>query len=138
MSQADAPQARAGWRHAGSCAPRMPICTAMLLSMRVARRSFSVVSTTTVEWMSTRSWAQLPVFGQRMFGNDFLFAVTRDFVASCAVPMLVMLGDDVVHPAEISADIVRRAPHAEVVAPWKGEQHKADAMRRAAQFLLAH
>jgi hypothetical protein len=49
-----------------------------------------------------------------------------------------MPGDDVVHPAETSADMARLAPHAEVVAPWTGEQYKADAMRRAAQFLLAH
>jgi pimeloyl-ACP methyl ester carboxylesterase len=82
--------------------------------------------------------ARLPAFGQRMFGNDFLFAVTRDFVASCVVPMLVMPGDDVVHPAEISADIARLAAHAEVVAPWKGDAHKAEAMRRAEQFLLAN
>jgi pimeloyl-ACP methyl ester carboxylesterase len=82
--------------------------------------------------------AQMPAFGQRMFGNDFLFAVTRDYVASCAVPMLIMPGDDVVHPAEISADIARLAPHAEVAAPWKGETHKAEAMRRAAQFLVAN
>jgi hypothetical protein len=41
-------------------------------------------------------------------------------------------------PAEISADIARLASRAEVVAPRKGEQHKVDAIRRAAQFLLAH
>jgi pimeloyl-ACP methyl ester carboxylesterase len=80
----------------------------------------------------------LPAFGQRMFGNDFLFAVTRDFVASCKLPMLIMPGDDLVHPAEISADMARLAPHAEVVAPWKGDAHKAEAMRRVERFFVAH
>ena len=82
--------------------------------------------------------AALPAFGQRMFGNDFLFAVTREFVAGCPVPMLIMPGDDLVHPAEISAEIERLAPRAEVVAPWKGEAHKAEAMRRVEQFFVAN
>lgn len=82
--------------------------------------------------------ASLPAFGQRMFGGDFLFAVTRDFVSRCKAPMLLMPGDDLVHPEEISADIKRLAPHTEVVAPWKGDAHKEMAMRRAAEFFAAH
>jgi pimeloyl-ACP methyl ester carboxylesterase len=82
--------------------------------------------------------AALPAFGQRMFGGDFLFAVTRDFVARCKIPILLMPGDDLVHPEEISADIARLAPQTEVIAPWKGDRHKEAAMRRAGEFFAAH
>jgi pimeloyl-ACP methyl ester carboxylesterase len=82
--------------------------------------------------------ALLPSFGERMFGGEFLFAVSRDFVASCEVPMLLMPGDDLVHPAEISADIARLARKIEIVVPWKGDAHKAAAMDRARDFFIAH
>ena len=50
---------------------------------------------------------RLPGFRQRMFGGDFIFSVTREFVRDCAIPTLLMPGDDVVHPAEVSADLAR-------------------------------
>lgn len=81
---------------------------------------------------------QLADFGKRMFGGDFLFAISRDFMASCKIPMLLMPGDDLVHPEEISADMKRLAPHTEVVAPWKGDRYKEAAMRRATEFFVAH
>ncbi len=81
--------------------------------------------------------ASLPGFNRRLFGNDFLFAVSREFVASCDVPMLIMPGDDLVHPAEISAEMAKLAPHAETVAPWKGPAHKEAAMRRVQEFFRA-
>ena len=82
--------------------------------------------------------AALPDFGRRMFGNDFLFAVSRDFVAACDAPMLLMPGDDLIHAEEISADIARLARRCEVVAPWKGDRHKETAMRRVRDFFVAH
>jgi pimeloyl-ACP methyl ester carboxylesterase len=82
--------------------------------------------------------ALLPAFGQRMFGGDFLFAVTRGFVAKCRVPMLLMPGDDVVHPVETSDDLKRLAPDIAVIAPWKGDAHKQEAMDRARAFFTAH
>lgn len=81
---------------------------------------------------------ELPEFGRRMFGGDFLFAVTREFLATCEVPTLLMPGDDLVHPEEISADMVRLAPRTEVVTPWKGERYKEAAMHRAKEFFMAH
>jgi hypothetical protein len=76
-------------------------------------------------------------FRQRMFGGDFIFSVTRDFVRGCTIPMLLMPGDDVVHPAEVSADLAR-APEVEMLAPWKGAQYKEAAMRCVRDFLLKH
>jgi pimeloyl-ACP methyl ester carboxylesterase len=82
--------------------------------------------------------ASLPDFNRRLFGNDFLFAVSREFVASCDIPMLIMPGDDLVHPAEISAEMAQLAPHAETLSPWKGAAYKDAAMRRVKEFVLAH
>ena len=79
----------------------------------------------------------LPGFKQRMFGGDFIFSVTREFVRGCAIPMLLMPGDDVVHPAEVSADLAI-APNVQVLAPWKGLALRGAAMRRVREFLIAN
>jgi pimeloyl-ACP methyl ester carboxylesterase len=81
---------------------------------------------------------ELEDFGRRMFAGDFLFAVPRDYLASCKIPMLLMPGDDTMHPVEVSAEIVRLAPHTKVVAPWKGGQHKEDAIQAAKDFFVAN
>ena len=79
----------------------------------------------------------LPGFKQRMFGGDFIFSVTREFVRSCTMPMLLMPGDDVVHPAEVSADLAH-APNVQILAPWKGLALRGAAMRRVREFLIAN
>ena len=76
-------------------------------------------------------------FHLRMFGGDFLFSVSRDFVARCQIPSLLMPGDDLVHPPEVSADIAR-APNIELLAPWKGVERREGAMRRVREFLIRH
>jgi len=89
-----------------------------------------------------RSWPNiderlLPGFRQRMFGGDFIFSVSREFVRSCAIPMLLMPGDDLVHPAEVSADLAR-APKVDVFAPWKGPHYRDAAMESLRAFFRAH
>jgi pimeloyl-ACP methyl ester carboxylesterase len=79
----------------------------------------------------------LAAFGQRMFGGDFIFSVTRDFVRACTVPMLLMPGNDVVHAANVSADIAG-APDVEVLEPWKGLELRHAAMQRVREFLVEH
>jgi pimeloyl-ACP methyl ester carboxylesterase len=79
----------------------------------------------------------LPDFEQRMFGGDFIFSVTREFVRSCTIPMLLMPGDDVVHPAEVSADLAQ-APNVQILAPWKGLALRGSAMGRVREFLIAN
>ncbi len=80
----------------------------------------------------------LPALGQRMFGGDFLYSVSRDFVAGCRVPVLLMPGDDTMHPAETSADIARLVPQTEVLSPWKGALHRDAAIRRVSEFFIEH
>ena len=82
--------------------------------------------------------ALLPGIGKRMFGPDFLYSVTREDVAACQVPIFLMPGDDTMHPAETSADIMRFAPKAEQIYPWKGPDHRVQAMQRALEFFLHH
>ncbi len=89
------------------------------------------------QWPGTDA-TLLAALGQRMFGGDFLFSVSRDVVAASEIPVLLMPGDDTMHPAEVSADIQRLSRGAEVVAPWKGAQHREAAMARALAFLLAY
>jgi pimeloyl-ACP methyl ester carboxylesterase len=89
-----------------------------------------------------RAWpnidpALLPGFHHRMFGNDFIFSVSRDFVRACRLPMLLMPGDDTVHPAGISAELAE-APDIEVLSPWKGLDRREAAMGRVREFLIAH
>ena len=79
----------------------------------------------------------LPGFRQRMFGGEFIFSVSRGFVRECTLPMLLMPGDDAMHPAECSADLAR-APRVEVLAPWKGAACRDAAMDRVRAFLVAN
>ena len=77
-------------------------------------------------------------FGHNMFGGDFVFSVGREAVAACPVPLLVLRGNDVYHPAPISEEIVRLAPHAELVHDWKTGDDLPTAVARVKQFLNEH
>jgi pimeloyl-ACP methyl ester carboxylesterase len=77
-------------------------------------------------------------FGRNMFGGDFAFSVTRDFVRRCQTPLLVMPGDDPPHPAYIGEEIAKLAPKAEVLRDWKGPAHLAAATEKVKEFLQRH
>lgn len=81
--------------------------------------------------------ALLPSFRQRMFGGDFIFSVTRDFVRACPTPMLLMPGNDLVHASNCSTDLAQ-APDVEVLSPWKGLDLRDAAMQRVREFLIRH
>jgi hypothetical protein len=73
-----------------------------------------------------------------MFGGDFVFSVTRDFVRDCPTPLLVLPGDDMYHPAAIAAEIAALAPDVEVLQDWKGPAHLDAAIARVTSFLERH
>ena len=79
----------------------------------------------------------LPDFRKRMFGGDFIFSVTREFVRTCAIPMLLMPGNDLVHAANVSDDLAL-APNVDVLTPWKGVELRDSAMQRVRGFLESH
>ena len=77
-------------------------------------------------------------FGKNMFGGDFVFSVSRDFVRGCRTPLLLQPGSDTPHPAETSAEIARLAPSLEVQKDWRGPTHLAESIRRVTEFLTRH
>jgi hypothetical protein len=49
-----------------------------------------------------------------------------------------MPGDDMMHPMEVSYEIVRLMPQTEVVAPWKGVEWQNEAVQLARDFFIRH
>src|SRR5262249_377389 len=54
-----------------------------------------------------------------LYDGDFVFSVTREFVKTCPTPMLVLPGEDAVHPREIALELAELAPRATVIENWK-------------------
>ena len=73
-----------------------------------------------------------------MFGGDFVFSVSREFVKKCRTPLLLQPGIDTPHPAETSAEIARLAPNVEIQKHWRGPEHLAESIRRVTEFLTKH
>jgi pimeloyl-ACP methyl ester carboxylesterase len=77
-------------------------------------------------------------FGRNMFGGDFVFSVSREFVRGCRTPLLLQPGSDTPHPAETSAEIARLAPNLEAQKDWRAPTHLAESIRRVTDFLTRH
>jgi pimeloyl-ACP methyl ester carboxylesterase len=77
-------------------------------------------------------------FGRNMFGGEFVFSVSRDFVRGCRIPMYLQPGIDVPHPAATSDEIEKLAPNLEVQKDWRGPTHLAESIRRVGDFLTRH
>lgn len=75
-------------------------------------------------------------FGQKLYGTDFVFSVSREFVAQCEIPMLVLPGMDLPHPAAIGYELAEFAPRGELVKRWRGPQHRDYSARCVRDFLL--
>ncbi|MBV8132390.1 MAG: alpha/beta hydrolase [Alphaproteobacteria bacterium] len=77
-------------------------------------------------------------FGDNMFGGDFVFSVSREFVRQCKTPLLVLPGDDPPHPQVIGEEIIELAPNVEALRQWKGPEHLQTAIERVSAFLDRH
>ncbi|MEE8314074.1 MAG: alpha/beta hydrolase [Myxococcota bacterium] len=77
-------------------------------------------------------------FRDRMYGGDFVFNLSRDFVRSCQTPILILAGADLYHPAQISREIAELAPQAELIERWQEPDAVADTVKRVQSFLVAH
>jgi pimeloyl-ACP methyl ester carboxylesterase len=84
------------------------------------------------------SEATIQSFGRNMFGQDFVFSVTRDFVRNCRTPLLLQPGTDKPHPARTSDEIAALAPNIEVQKDWRGPQFLQDSITRVRTFLEKH
>lgn len=71
---------------------------------------------------------------------DFVFTVTRDFVRTCQVPVLVLPDDVPPHPLAVAMESVRLAPKSEVsLYPWKEPKEMIPVVvRQVRSFLRAH
>jgi pimeloyl-ACP methyl ester carboxylesterase len=76
-------------------------------------------------------------FKQNMYGSDFLFSVSRDFVKRCPTPLLVLLGNDLYHPQTTSREVASLAPNATLIERWREPEHDAAAQAAVERFLEA-
>ena len=87
--------------------------------------------------------AMVDAFLTNMYGGaraDFVYTVTRDFVAACQTPILVLPDDVPGHPYAVAMETVHLAPNAQVsLYPWKDTPDKIPlAVRHIRTFLRAH
>ena len=76
--------------------------------------------------------------GNNMYTNDFLYTVSREFVKSSQVPVIVFPGDDQAHPHELAVEIDKLSPHSEFVEPWRDGEALESAKRRVKEVLKGH
>ena len=71
---------------------------------------------------------------------DFVFTVSREFVSSLEVPLLIAPDDVPAHPYERAMEVANLAPNSEVtIYPWKDTQeHIDEAVEHTRRFLKAH
>jgi pimeloyl-ACP methyl ester carboxylesterase len=77
-------------------------------------------------------------FRERMYGGDFVFNVSRDFVRDCSTPLLILAGSDLYHPAAISREIAELAPDVELIERWKEPEVVNGVVVRVRRFLSEH
>lgn len=82
--------------------------------------------------------ASLRQFRDRMYGGDFVFNVSREFVRSCKTPMLILCGSDDYHPTETSKEIAALAPNSELIETWKTPDLIGATVKRVREFLTSH
>ena len=80
----------------------------------------------------------LESFKRRMYGGDFLFSVSREFVARCPTPLLVLMGNDLHHPEASSRELAALAPDATLLERWKAPEDQPAAKQAVAEFLAEH
>lgn len=81
------------------------------------------------------TWAS---YRRNMFGGDFMFGASKDDVAACRTPLLVLRGDDLYHPASISHAVVEAAPDATLIERWKDGEDRDAAHHAITSFLATH
>jgi pimeloyl-ACP methyl ester carboxylesterase len=77
-------------------------------------------------------------FRARMYGGDFVFNVSREFVRGCRTPLLILAGNDPYHPTPISRELAALAPNAELVDDWKQPSRLPAVVEQVRTFLRKH
>lgn len=82
--------------------------------------------------------AAMEGLGRNLWGGDFVFSVSRDFVRQCRTPALVLPGNDVPHPRIIGMEVADLLPGSERLIDWKGPDHIDEQRERVLSFLQKH
>jgi pimeloyl-ACP methyl ester carboxylesterase len=83
--------------------------------------------------------AQVQAFGTAMWGGDFVFSVTRDFLRTVTTPLLILEGNDMAHPKETSLEMASLLPNVEYLERWRApEEVVPQAIERVRDFLKKH
>ena len=71
---------------------------------------------------------------------DFLYSVSREFVAACQTPLFVMPDETASHPLQTSLDVIALSPRCEAVGfPWRDPaETKLAAIEQVRGFLKRH
>jgi pimeloyl-ACP methyl ester carboxylesterase len=77
-------------------------------------------------------------YRENLYGGEFVFNVSRDFIKTVQTPLLLLYGNDLPHPRPISEEIAKLAPNIDVVENWKTPDVAPAAMRRIREFLKKH
>jgi pimeloyl-ACP methyl ester carboxylesterase len=80
----------------------------------------------------------MQAFGRNMWGGEFVFSVSRDFVRRCPVPTMLLPGSDKPHPAATAAELAKLLPGVDVLQDWKGPEHLEVQRSRVVAFLEKH
>ena len=69
-----------------------------------------------------------------------IFSSTYPASLSPAVktPLLVLMGNDLYHPAETSRELATLAPNATLIEHWKEPEHQSAAKKAVERFLAEH
>jgi pimeloyl-ACP methyl ester carboxylesterase len=77
-------------------------------------------------------------FRNNMFGGEFVFSVSREFVQHCQTPLLVLAGNDQFHPTATAREIVSLSPNAQLVLKWREPEVVAETVKTVRAFLQSH
>jgi pimeloyl-ACP methyl ester carboxylesterase len=77
-------------------------------------------------------------YGTRMFGGDFVFSVSEDFVRTLTTPLLILAGNDDFHPRATAERLAALAPNAELVLGWREPEIVPRTVEKVREFLLRH
>lgn len=77
-------------------------------------------------------------YGERLFGGDFAFSVSEEFVRECTTPLLILAGNDDFHPTTTAERIAALAPNAELVYKWREPEVVERTVEKVREFLNRH
>lgn len=75
---------------------------------------------------------------ERLFGGDFVFNVSRDFVRGIDTPLLILAGTDEFHPPATSFELAKLVSNVTFIEQWKDAGHIDQAAAAIEQFLRDH